>query len=350
MKKFLILFFGLVLVLMTVPGWAADDSKVVGLWVEIPDLPEASSTSFNVQSGGEGIAYYERTLGNGNLKVAVERIYSENNQGQTLTAADTGELTVRQAKIREDVDIVVDDLSVSESIDELSEKYGSPVSSAIYQTGEGEDIWGNQDIYIFTDKWIFRIHLSINAQHADDFDSEAMADWFNNLKFVDRNSATEDDQTQEAGTEEAQTDGGDSGDQVIELNASEADLSEAPDVVTEGSPQNLGGWHGKNIVMFRFDLEKAGAYSITLIYSKSEPDGDPADLVVSVKNVESSASVYGYYKIPPTGPDWSNYQERLLGTIANLEAGKTTLGLMSNDPKDGKYVMNLRAVILKPVD
>ena len=38
----------------------AGDGKVKGLWLEIPGLPEASSTTFNIQSDGEGEAYFER--------------------------------------------------------------------------------------------------------------------------------------------------------------------------------------------------------------------------------------------------------------------------------------------------
>jgi hypothetical protein len=89
-----IAFFALALfsLLFAAPVWAADDSDVKGLWVEIPGLPEAGSTSFNAQSGGEGEAYFERIIDDGALVVSVERIDVEDRNGDTWGPGDAAKL------------------------------------------------------------------------------------------------------------------------------------------------------------------------------------------------------------------------------------------------------------------
>jgi hypothetical protein len=136
----------------------------------------------------------------------------------------------------------------------------------------------------------------------------------------------------------------------LELCAEDADLSEAPDVIVEGRPSNLGGWHGENTVIFHVNLEKTGAYRVILVYSKDESVGDPARLRITARNEDSDSSGSGYFNIPATGNDWSNYVERELGTFNRLEAGRTVLRLESGEPKRGGYVMNLRSIKLTPAD
>jgi hypothetical protein len=48
---------------------------------------------------------------------------------------------------------------------------------------------GNQDIFIFTDEWVFRVHLSIAADHVDDYDSDEMEGWFEKMTIVERGSS-----------------------------------------------------------------------------------------------------------------------------------------------------------------
>jgi hypothetical protein len=333
--NFVILVLGLTLAAL--PARAADDSKVKGLWIEIPGLPEASDSSFNVQSGGEGEAYFERIMDSRSLKISVERISSENRDGDILLPSDTGELTVRLELLRENQEISLDDIEITESVDELAKIYTYPVSAAVYTTKDYEITRGNQDIFIFTDQWIFRIHFSINAERIDDYDAEQMKSWFENMKLVERNSEAEE-------PSEAETFSG----QSIELSASESDLSQAPDIIVEGDPPNLGGWHGNNAVLFNIDLEKAGSYSITLIYSKEESSGDTEQFRITAKNDEAGTSESNYYDIPATGNDWSNYETLQLDKAIRLESGKSALRLESLSPSAGKYVMNLRTVILKP--
>jgi hypothetical protein len=51
--------------------------------------------------------------------------------------------------------------------------------------------------------------------------------------------------------------------------------------------------------------------------------------------------------LPFTGADWSNYAEYEFGVL-HVPAGHTALSIESADPRSGKYVMNLRSVILTP--
>jgi len=126
------------------------------------------------------------------------------------------------------------------------------------------------------------------------------------------------------------------------LDASDADLSEAPEVVLV--PAYLGGWHVSDMVVFNVDIEKAGDYSVTLIYSKPKSGGDPADLIITAAG-EESVSAY----LPPTRDDWSNYYEEYEFCTLPFPEGKTTLSLESAGTDGSVFVMSLRSVILSPV-
>jgi hypothetical protein len=125
----------------------------------------------------------------------------------------------------------------------------------------------------------------------------------------------------------------------LKWSAEDADLDQAPDVIVEGSPPNLGGWHGENTVVFHVEVEEAGDYAVTLNYSKQASDGDRADLKITAGGESFAAP------LPPTGSDWSNYVEHEFCTLP-FPAGKTTITIESTRPRGGSYVMNLRSVTL----
>jgi hypothetical protein len=129
----------------------------------------------------------------------------------------------------------------------------------------------------------------------------------------------------------------------IVLYPKDADLSEAPDVIVEGNPQNLGGWKSDNAVVFRVNVKDAGMYSVVLFYSKQESDGDEAKLTVSARGGSVAVSNY----LPATGNDWSNYEEHMVAGF-DMPAGESALRFASSEPDGRSYVMNLRSVTLTP--
>jgi hypothetical protein len=92
---------------------AGDDASVRDLWIKIPGLPEADSAVFNGQPGGEGEAYFERTMNDGGLfAVSIERIYANDSaSGTTLTPADTAKLAVRLAALRNEITLKEEDVT-----------------------------------------------------------------------------------------------------------------------------------------------------------------------------------------------------------------------------------------------
>ncbi|MDR3279773.1 MAG: hypothetical protein LBT23_04605 [Synergistaceae bacterium] len=177
----------LALALFAAPLWAAEDDKVKGLWLEIPGLPEAESTSFNVQAGGEGEAFFERTMDGGTLVVSIERIDSEDRSGNVLAPGDAGKLSVRLQALRHEIDVDEADIDVTESVEGLAEIYSYPVAATIYMTGEGEDARGNNDIFIFTEEWVFRVHVSITPDYMEDSDNaDKIEEWLTNMKIAER--------------------------------------------------------------------------------------------------------------------------------------------------------------------
>ena len=131
------------------------------------------------------------------------------------------------------------------------------------------------------------------------------------------------------------------------LQAEDADLSEAPDVIVEGSPPNLGGWRVGNKVSFCIDLKQPGGYTVFLDYSKQEYDGDYANLKMTFENEESGSSMSVGGPLPDTGDSWADYVHHEFCSVWPLEAGKTTVSLESANPEGDGYVMNLRSVTIR---
>ena len=131
------------------------------------------------------------------------------------------------------------------------------------------------------------------------------------------------------------------------LKAEDADLSEAPDVIVEGSPPNLGGWRVGNKVSFSVDLKQPGGYTVFLDYSKEESVGDYANLRITFKNEESGSSMSVGGPLPDTGDSWADYVHHEFCSVWPLEAGKTTVSLESANPEGDGYVMNLRSVTIR---
>ena len=150
------------------------DNAVEGLWIEVSKFPaEGEIRSFEMND--EGVASFTRTLDDGNLALVVERLPVENN-GEPVTPETIGALVAEFESIPEDT------VEVTPSVDELAKLYSYPVAGAEFLTGEGEDSRANVDLFIFTDQWLFRIHVSMIADAADQYEEQVM-DWFNTLKM-----------------------------------------------------------------------------------------------------------------------------------------------------------------------
>lgn len=152
----------------------APDKAVEGLWIEVSNFP-AESEIRGFEMNDEGVASYTRTLDEGTIALVVERLPMEND-GKTITPEMIGALVAEFEGIAEDT------IEVTPSIEEYSKLYSYPVAGAEFMTGEGEDSRANIDMYIFTDKWLFRIHVSMLADSADQYEERVM-DWFANLKM-----------------------------------------------------------------------------------------------------------------------------------------------------------------------
>jgi hypothetical protein len=221
-------------------------------------------------------------------------------------------------------------------VDELEELFSFPTAVTFYSFQDGEILTANQETFVFTNDWIFRVHVEVRADRIDDYDAEKFAGWIESLTIGEM-------------VPKSDVNGVSGGDEIV-LTPGDADLAEGEEIVVEGDPSNLGGWHGDNAVVFRVDLERAGSYAVSINYSKQEFDGDEASLRIEVTNDESGDEKTGLYQIPTTGPDWSNYEDRELGTLIGLEAGASKIRLVSSEPASGSYVMNLRSVTLRRVD
>ncbi|NLB83846.1 MAG: hypothetical protein GX791_06335 [Synergistaceae bacterium] len=152
----------------------APDKAVEGLWIEVSTFP-AEGEIRGFEMNDEGVASYTRTLDEGNIALVVERFPMENN-GKPVTPDTIGALVAEFEGIAEDK------VEVTPSVEKYTKMYFYPVAGAKFLTGENEDKRKNVDLFIFTDQWLFRIHVSMMADAAEQYEEQVM-DWFSNLKM-----------------------------------------------------------------------------------------------------------------------------------------------------------------------
>lgn len=104
-------------------------------------------------------------------------------------------------------------------------------------------------------------------------------------------------------------------------------------------PFNIGGWKDDSAASFKFSTKSAGSYEVVICYSKQDDGIGPADMEFTASDAEDSLSL----SLPPTGEDWSNYEEISVGSIW-LPEGDVELILAPADPKPDQYLINLRFV------
>ncbi len=110
-------------------------------------------------------------------------------------------------------------------------------------------------------------------------------------------------------------------------------------VEPDSPPFNIGGWKDDSAASFEFSTKKAGSYEVVICYSKQDDGIGSADMEFTVSDAEDSLGL----SLPPTGEDWSNYEEISVGSIW-LPEGDVELTLAPTDPKPDQYLINLRFV------
>ncbi len=151
------------------------DEAVKGLWIEVPGFP-AEGEVVDFQMNDEGVASYTRTLDGGALALVVERLHAADDAGELTTPDDIGAFVAAFEGIEEDT------IHVSPSLDEIAKLYSYPVAGAEFTTGANEDLRKNLDLFIFTDQWLFRIHVSVMADSAENYEKQ-IEEWFTTLKM-----------------------------------------------------------------------------------------------------------------------------------------------------------------------
>ena len=177
MKKWSLGFLALFVLLLTVSPLIAGelDASVEGLWLELPGFP-ADAEEIDFEMNDEGVASYTRFYDDAMVVLVVERLETTNLDDEEIMPENIGELVA----YFEDID--EEDINVTEDLDEFANLLSYPVAGAEYETGENEDTRKCADLFVFTDSWLFRVHLSIDADAFDDYSDEAM-EWLQSLQF-----------------------------------------------------------------------------------------------------------------------------------------------------------------------
>jgi hypothetical protein len=295
------------------------DSGVAGPWLRVPDFPDdAEVMEFSAEDEGE--VNFARSIDDGKLIFLISRTP---NPGNRITPSNVEEDFTR--KLAEG-GTETSGIQFDEDVEEIAAVIGSPVSSASFRTGEGEEQRENACLFVFHGPYLFTVAFSILTDSSEDY-SRRIEGWIMGMKIVGAAAPG------------------------IVLLPKDADLSEAPGVLVEpdAAPFNLGGWRSGAVVIFNVTPPKAGRYAVSVVYSKKEADGDPGPLSVLVwhRGRKTQTDLRLTAQLPATGPEWDVYREEKLGTL-ELPEGTTPLALLSQTEADGKYVMNLRELRLAP--
>ncbi|MDI9370724.1 MAG: hypothetical protein GX181_05415 [Synergistaceae bacterium] len=154
------------------------DEDVKGLWIAVYGLP-ANTVDVDFQMNDEGVASYTRLIDDGIVALVVERLPVENDEGELVTPENLAALVALFEDIEED------DIDISADLDGFAELYTYPVAGAEYQTGENEDTRDCVDLFIFTDSWLFRVHVVVAADFTDEY-KEMVGEWLTHLELVER--------------------------------------------------------------------------------------------------------------------------------------------------------------------
>ncbi|HPR90601.1 MAG TPA: hypothetical protein PLD93_04095, partial [Synergistaceae bacterium] len=73
-------------------------------------------------------------------------------------------------------------IEITPSLDDFAKLYSYPVAGAEFTTGENEDTRKVVDLFLFTDSWLFRIHVSVTADSFEEYEDQ-VKEWLSSLKF-----------------------------------------------------------------------------------------------------------------------------------------------------------------------
>jgi len=148
---------------------------VEGLWIEVPNFP-AEAEVVDFQMNDEGVASFTRILDAGVVALVVERLPVTNTEGEQVTPETLGKLVAEFEGIEEEK------IEITPSLDDFAKLYSYPVAGAEFTTGENEDTRKVIDLFLFTDSWLFRIHVSVTADSFEEYEDQ-VKEWLSSLKF-----------------------------------------------------------------------------------------------------------------------------------------------------------------------
>ena len=151
------------------------DSRVKGLWLVTSNFPNDAKVR-NFSMANDGVVSYTRTIKKDLIALTMERLRSLDEQNDTNPMDNVPEFIATKEGVK------VENIALVSPHEALSNTYTYPVILAEYISGNDENALNHLDMFMFTDEWIFRYHVTAHSQYKGDYKSMAM-DWFGNLKF-----------------------------------------------------------------------------------------------------------------------------------------------------------------------
>jgi lipocalin len=157
-------------------GNGAPDAEVSGLWLRIPDFPDdAEVLDFTADDDGE--VTYIRSLGGGVFMLGILRLPAGEEATPEKMKESIAESVTENGGDAEDIDF-------DDEAEGFSEMLSYPCMSAEYEIGEEEDAKRYAVVGVFTDEYVFLVHMAVAADSFDDYSGRTEG-WFRSMKLVD---------------------------------------------------------------------------------------------------------------------------------------------------------------------
>jgi hypothetical protein len=152
------------------------DTEVEGLWLEIPNFPKnAEVVEFTADDDGE--VTYIRSIGGGVFVLGILRLPADEEGTPEKLKESIAESVTQSGGDAEDIDF-------DDEAEGFSEMLSYPCITAEYEIGEDEDAKRSAVVGVFTDEYVFLVHITVAADSFDDY-SDRVEGWLRSIRLVD---------------------------------------------------------------------------------------------------------------------------------------------------------------------
>lgn len=153
----------------------ANDAKVKGVWLRIPDFPDdAQVIEFTADEDGE--VTYIRALDDGAFVLGIYRTPAGDETTPEKVKESIGESVTDRGGD-------ADDIEFDAAAEDFAELLSYPCMTAEYEIGENEEAKRFGMIAVFTGDHVFLLQAVVAADRFDEY-SDRVEEWFSQMELV----------------------------------------------------------------------------------------------------------------------------------------------------------------------